>query len=236
MDYFNGTDAHCGGAVGAMGSYVYNLTSSYADQKNEVNIVATSLAMLLLAALLLAFDLLAGAATLRPAARLVLSVSLALFLPVTSYLFSEAKNDMLPDDVDCTARVYGAMTTELKRELGLKGYYFSTDATRYGKMMAIAGGQEDDDESAAEETTVVRKGARLGKALMDEAAGGDEAAVWKLVADVWTEIVVYVAPARDAEQVRAHGEALARGGEEFVTVLWALVTHTGIARPAASSV
>uniref|UniRef100_A0A0E0HK46 DUF4220 domain-containing protein n=1 Tax=Oryza nivara TaxID=4536 RepID=A0A0E0HK46_ORYNI len=145
------------------------------------------------------------------------------------------RREMLPDDVDCTARVYGAMTTELKRELGLKGYYFSTDATRYGKMMAIAGGQEDDDESAAEETTVVRKGARLGKALMDEAAGGDEAAVWKLVADVWTEIVVYVAPARDAEQVRAHGEALARGGE-FVTVLWALVTHTGIARPAASSV
>uniref|UniRef100_A0A0D3GC45 DUF4220 domain-containing protein n=1 Tax=Oryza barthii TaxID=65489 RepID=A0A0D3GC45_9ORYZ len=146
------------------------------------------------------------------------------------------RREMLPDDVDCTARVYGAMTTELKRELGLKGYYFSTDATRYGKMMAIAGGQEDDDESAAEETTVVRKGARLGKALMDEAAGGDEAAVWKLVADVWTEIVVYVAPARDAEQVRAHGEALARGGEEFVTVLWALVTHTGIARPAALSV
>ncbi|BAS95859.1 Os06g0117500 [Oryza sativa Japonica Group] len=94
MDYFNGTDAHCGGAVGAMGSYVYNLTSSYADQKNEVSIVATSLTMLLLAALLLAFDLLAGAATLRPAARLVLSVSLALFLPVTSYLFSEAKNDV----------------------------------------------------------------------------------------------------------------------------------------------
>nr|BAD68546.1 hypothetical protein [Oryza sativa Japonica Group] len=144
------------------------------------------------------------------------------------------RREMLPDDVDCTARVYGAMTTELKRELGLKGYYFSTDATRYGKMMAIAGGQED-DEAAAEETTVVRKGARLGKALMDEAAGGDEAAVWKLVADVWTEIVVYVAPARDAEQVRAHGEALARGGE-FVTVLWALVTHTGIARPAAASV
>ncbi|BAF18546.1 uncharacterized protein [Oryza sativa Japonica Group] len=144
------------------------------------------------------------------------------------------RREMLPDDVDCTARVYGTMTTELKRELGLKGYYFSTDATRYGKMMAIAGGQED-DEAAAEETTVVRKGARLGKALMDEAAGGDEAAVWKLVADVWTEIVVYVAPARDAEQVRAHGEALARGGE-FVTVLWALVTHTGIARPAAASV
>uniref|UniRef100_A0A0E0PSR1 DUF4220 domain-containing protein n=1 Tax=Oryza rufipogon TaxID=4529 RepID=A0A0E0PSR1_ORYRU len=145
------------------------------------------------------------------------------------------RREMLPDDVDCTARVYGAMTTELKRELGLKGYYFSTDATRYGKMMAIAGGQEDDEAAAAEETTVVRKGARLGKALMDEAAAGDEAAVWKLVADVWTEIVVYVAPARDAEHVRAHGEALARGGE-FVTVLWALVAHTGIGRPAAASV
>uniref|UniRef100_A0A0E0L748 DUF4220 domain-containing protein n=1 Tax=Oryza punctata TaxID=4537 RepID=A0A0E0L748_ORYPU len=141
------------------------------------------------------------------------------------------RREMLPDDVDCTARVYGAMTTELKREVGLKGYYFSTDATRYGKMMDIAGGQEDDHDDEAEETTVVRKGARLGKALMDEAAG-DEAAVWKLVADVWTEIIVYVAPAKDAEQVRAHREALARGGE-LVTVLWALVTHTGIARPGA---
>uniref|UniRef100_J3MAT8 DUF4220 domain-containing protein n=1 Tax=Oryza brachyantha TaxID=4533 RepID=J3MAT8_ORYBR len=121
--------------------------------------------------------------------------------------------EMLPDDVDCSARVYRAMTTDLKRELGLKGYYLSTDATRYGMMMAIAG--RDD-----------------GRGLGAEAAG-DEAAAWKLVADVWTEIVVYVAPARDAEQVSAHEQALARGGE-FVTVLWALAAHTGIARPAAA--
>ncbi|KAL5227824.1 hypothetical protein ABZP36_016089 [Zizania latifolia] len=134
--------------------------------------------------------------------------------------------EMLPDDVDCAQRVYDTMTTELKGELGLKGYYFSTDATRYEKMMAIAG-RDDDDEAAA--MTVLRKGARLGKSLMDEAAG-DEAAVWKRVADVWTEIIVYIASAKDAEQARAHVLALARGAE-FVTVLWALVTHTGIIRP-----
>jgi hypothetical protein len=98
---------------------------------------------------------------------------------------------MLSDNVDCTTRVYGAMTTYgAQVGAGLKGYYSSTDATRYGKMMAIAGGYKTtttrpEATAAAEETTVVRKGARLGKALMDEAAG-DEAAVWKLVTDVWT--------------------------------------------------
>uniref|UniRef100_A0A0E0BWE0 Uncharacterized protein n=1 Tax=Oryza meridionalis TaxID=40149 RepID=A0A0E0BWE0_9ORYZ len=52
-----------------------------------------------------------------------------------------APPEMLSDNVDCTTRVYGAMTTYgAQVGAGLKGYYSSTDATRYGKMMAIAGG------------------------------------------------------------------------------------------------
>ncbi|KAG8053474.1 hypothetical protein GUJ93_ZPchr0001g32438 [Zizania palustris] len=143
-----------------------------------------------------------------------------------SYLVA-FRPEMLPDDVDCAESVYDTMTTELKRELGLKGYYFSTAATRCDKMMAIA----DSVDEAAPAVTVLRKGVRLAKSLMgDLETSGDEAAVWKRVADVWTEIIVYIAPAKDGEQVRAHVMALARG-VEFATVLWALVTHAGIVRP-----
>ncbi|KAL6861426.1 hypothetical protein ACP4OV_017126 [Aristida adscensionis] len=84
--------------------------------------------------------------------------------------------------------------------------------------------------------SALRKGARLGKALVDRyAAAADDAArerVWELVVDVWTEVVAYAAPASSEVQVKAQREALAQGGE-FVTVLWAIATHTGIARGAA---
>ncbi|RCV19908.1 hypothetical protein SETIT_4G014000v2 [Setaria italica] len=74
---------------------------------------------------------------------------------------------------------------------------------------------------------VVLNGAKLGKLLMDEV---DPEAVWKLLADVWTELIVYVAPSNDEERVKGHEEVLVQGGE-FITVLWALTTHIGVARP-----
>uniref|UniRef100_A0A0D9WL66 DUF4220 domain-containing protein n=1 Tax=Leersia perrieri TaxID=77586 RepID=A0A0D9WL66_9ORYZ len=165
-----------------------------------------------------------------PAARFTAATRLSRYC---AYLVA-FRREMLPDDVDCAASVYGAVKSELKKEMGIKGYYFWTDATRYEKMMAIVaagGGGEDDGEAAAEEEemTVVRKGVRLGKALMEEASdGGGEAAVWKVVGDVWTEIVVYVA----AAAAKGGGEQVSARGGELVTLLWALLTHTGIARAA----
>lgn len=74
------------------------------------------------------------------------------------------------------------------------------------------------------------KGAKAGKILMCKAEA-DEVRVWKLLADVWTELIVYAAPSTGDVPVKAHGDALAKG-VEFITVLWALATHTGITRPA----
>ncbi|GJN36007.1 hypothetical protein PR202_gb24830 [Eleusine coracana subsp. coracana] len=80
-------------------------------------------------------------------------------------------------------------------------------------------------------TKVLGKGARLGKALIDKAKKDDDEHddVWKLLAEVWTEVVVCAAPADSEVHVKAHVEALAQGGE-FITVLWALATHTGVTR------
>ena len=47
---------------------------------------------------------------------------------------------------------------------------------------------------------------------------------WKILADFWADIMLFVTPSNDAN---AHAEHLAIGGE-FVTHLWALLTHAGI--------
>ena len=52
-----------------------------------------------------------------------------------------------------------------------------------------------------------------------------ESSVWELLAELWTELTVYLAPSAGELHVKAHKEALALGGE-FITVLWALCTHT----------
>lgn len=79
------------------------------------------------------------------------------------------------------------------------------------------GGGADDEEAP-----LVVQGARLARHLMD---GIQEPTLrWKVLSDFWAEMVLYVSPSDDA---RVHLEALARGGE-FVTHLWALLTHAGV--------
>jgi hypothetical protein len=67
-------------------------------------------------------------------------------------------------------------------------------------------------------------GARLARHLMKEIE--DEKLQWKVLSDFWAEMILYIAPCDDA-QARAHLQALTRGGE-FITHLWALLTHAGV--------
>ncbi|GJN35890.1 hypothetical protein PR202_gb24705 [Eleusine coracana subsp. coracana] len=133
--------------------------------------------------------------------------------------------ELLPDDKDGTERVYNDTMAEMKKKMGCWAYYCSTQEARVGKLMEIAAEAHDDTAS-----TALRKGARLGKALVEK----DRAHVWKLLAELWTEVLTYAAPAAGELHVKAHREALAHGGE-FITLLWALATHTGIARPVATA-
>ncbi|KAF8717544.1 hypothetical protein HU200_025801 [Digitaria exilis] len=52
----------------------------------------------------------------------------------------------------------------------------------------------------------------------------DKARRWKLLAEFWAELVLFLSPSDNAD---VHAENLARGGQ-FMTHLWALLTHAGI--------
>ncbi|XP_044947923.1 uncharacterized protein LOC123397461 [Hordeum vulgare subsp. vulgare] len=77
-------------------NYVHNLTSSYVNTSNVSSMVSASVIMFLLVGIsfnLNLFSRFSGvSATLDPKVRLFLSSAFSLFLPVMSYLFSEAKN------------------------------------------------------------------------------------------------------------------------------------------------
>ncbi|KAK3433376.1 hypothetical protein EUGRSUZ_D00807 [Eucalyptus grandis] len=75
--------------------------------------------------------------------------------------------------------------------------------------------------------TVINQGARLGNQLANDVK--DKDMIWRILADFWVEMVLYVAP---SDNMKAHVEHLTRGGE-FVTHLWALLSHAGIERVAA---
>lgn len=67
---------------------------------------------------------------------------------------------------------------------------------------------------------IFHKGVRLGKQL----EGMEERTCWKVLADFWVEMLLYIAP---SDNVKEHIQNLTNGGE-FITHLWALLTHAGI--------
>lgn len=139
--------------------------------------------------------------------------------------------ELLPDNKDGTSRVYNEMQQELKKELGgCLRYRMSSPGARYNKLLSETANKEINSSSVATAAAMVQKAAKLGKTLV-EMAKQEEDHVWELLADLWTELMVYVAPSGGELHMKAHKEALAHGGE-FITVLWALCTHTGITRPA----
>ncbi|KAB8100975.1 hypothetical protein EE612_031636 [Oryza sativa] len=97
---------------------IWNLTSSYTDKSNEASMVSASLIVFALAALFFNLNLFSGisdvGAILDPKVRVILSKALSLFLPVMSYLFSEAKN------AGAAASAAGGSTGSLELELSLR--------------------------------------------------------------------------------------------------------------------
>ncbi|CAD6266746.1 unnamed protein product [Miscanthus lutarioriparius] len=126
--------------------------------------------------------------------------------------------ELLPEDLEGSKHVYKAATRDLHGALRRKGCR-SASGGRLERVMGIDG--PDPDAAAT-------MGAELGRQLLEECGfgGANVARGWQLLAQLWTELVVYIAPSRNIE---GHAEALAQGGE-FITLLWALATHTGINR------
>jgi hypothetical protein len=67
---------------------------------------------------------------------------------------------------------------------------------------------------------VLKQGALLAKELLDH----EGEACWEILAGVWTELLIHIAPTWNAV---AHRATLQSGGE-FITILWALLWHCGI--------
>ncbi|CAL4990908.1 unnamed protein product [Urochloa decumbens] len=78
------------------------------------------------------------------------------------------------------------------------------------------------DDCIGDKTRLVAQGVHLARQLTVNIQ--DSTTRWKVLSDFWAEMMLYVSPSDDA---RAHLEVLARGGE-FITHLWALLTHAGV--------
>ncbi|XP_022684608.1 uncharacterized protein LOC101755236 [Setaria italica] len=148
-----------------------------------------------------------------------------------AYLVAEAP-DLLPDDSAWTKRRYEAVKKGI--EEASKSSNAVPESGVYGHLIVSFSAESCHD--------VLNKGSRLGKQLVEEAerqrsgegdaedgAGHEEDTVWELLAEFWSEMVLYLAP---SDNVKVHIEALQRGGE-LMTLLWALLVHAGITgRPA----
>ncbi|XP_078150793.1 uncharacterized protein LOC144546140 [Carex rostrata] len=69
---------------------------------------------------------------------------------------------------------------------------------------------------------IIHRGSKLAHSLTEKVR--DDAQRWKLMADFWSELILYIAP---SGSIRAHIEQLSNGSE-FITHLWALLYHAGI--------
>jgi hypothetical protein len=118
--------------------------------------------------------------------------------------------DMLPGHGYDTQRIFDAVVMEARKSLT----GCDTVSSRCEKltMMALAS-----DSSC----TILELGGRLGRELRGVVP---EARRWKVLADFWAEFILFLAPSSNVE---IHAEKLAAGGE-FMTHLWALLTHAGI--------
>uniref|UniRef100_A0A0A9A039 DUF4220 domain-containing protein n=1 Tax=Arundo donax TaxID=35708 RepID=A0A0A9A039_ARUDO len=129
---------------------------------------------------------------------------------------------LLPDDPAWTEKAY----RDIKAELA--GFFGSgcTNTHRRDRLMA-AGFRRGD----VKESTTMEKGVMLAKEL-ERATGSSTAQhahherVWGMLLQLWAELLVFAARAPSGE-ADAHALALANGGE-FVTHIWAMLTHAGI--------
>ncbi|KAJ1283610.1 hypothetical protein BS78_03G141300 [Paspalum vaginatum] len=131
-----------------------------------------------------------------------------------AYLVAVAP-ELLPDCAAWTKRRYKEVSDDVMSAAAALGSESMAMAERYEQMVqALSKGSRD---------TVLRRGAELGRHLVEDYVD-DEATACRILADYWSEMVLYVAP---SENVKGHVQAMARGGE-FITIVWALLLHAGV--------
>lgn len=98
---------------------------------------------------------------------------------------------------------------------------------RYHRLMQEANDDQDKSNTTEETRNVVRLGAKLAKQLIhDDDKETPESLRWEILAGVWAELLVHIAPSWNTA---AHKRCFESGGE-FITHIWALLWHCGIQR------
>ncbi|KAF3320853.1 hypothetical protein FCM35_KLT14987 [Carex littledalei] len=82
--------------------------------------------------------------------------------------------------------------------------------------------ENDDDDDDDEDIIILKNGVRLGRSLLKEIK--TDTKLWKFLEKFWAGYLLYLAANVGPD---GHKESLSRGGE-FLTHLWALLTHAGI--------
>uniref|UniRef100_A0A0D9XSH2 DUF4220 domain-containing protein n=1 Tax=Leersia perrieri TaxID=77586 RepID=A0A0D9XSH2_9ORYZ len=92
---------------------------------------------------------------------------------------------------------------------------------RYTKLIEIAQKVAPASVDEMLQMNIVQQGAILAKELIDI---NDDEVCWKILAEVWADLIVHIAPSWNATD---HKDNLESGGE-FITLIWALLWHCGI--------
>ncbi|CAM0957950.1 unnamed protein product [Alopecurus aequalis] len=132
--------------------------------------------------------------------------------------------DMLPGHAYDTQCIFDAVVMEARQHLA----GCETVSSRCEKLTGLHGNNG----------TILGMGAKLGREIKEQLQTNssidmvtDRALLWKALADFWAEFILFLAPSYNAD---IHAEKLAAGGE-FMTHLWALLTHAGILDRSSSS-
>ncbi|OEL13040.1 hypothetical protein BAE44_0025941 [Dichanthelium oligosanthes] len=121
------------------------------------------------------------------------------------------KPGLLPEHRVWAEELYEGVVEEVTRVLAR----CAGPVVRYERAATCLGGSMN---------ATLKKASKLGRQLVEEL--GDEGLTWKVLADFWVELILYLAP---SENVTSHSKSLRRGGE-FITLLWALLGHAGIVK------
>ncbi|KAM3749859.1 hypothetical protein ACB098_05G217600 [Castanea mollissima] len=133
---------------------------------------------------------------------------------------------LLPDHPYITEFIFDQVVVEAreklkgcKKSICQKMFTLCKDDRKKRISKEMLTSDRKDDKEIVE---IIEKGAVLAKDLLNMIE--DNGLRWKILAELWAEMMLFVAPSDDET---AHAEHLAMGGE-FVTHLWALLSHAGI--------
>lgn len=95
--------------------------------------------------------------------------------------------------------------------------------SRYDKLMAIADDAARNNAGRRLGMNTVQQGATLAKDLIENE---NTESRWEILAGVWADLLVHMAPSWNAAKHKYHLES----GGEFITLVWVLLHHCGIER------